>query len=277
MSGLRGSSERYKNLDGKWSFMWVDRPEHAPEGFACDGFDLSGWDSADVPSCWQMSVKYDVPVYTNVNYPIPADPPFVPDFNPTGLYVRDFVLPETFAGKLVNLRFEGVDSAFFVYINGARAGYSKGAHLPSEFDITPYLKKGKNRIALMVIKHSDVTYIEDQDMWRMSGLWRDCYLLARPEIMLRDVKLTADLKNNYADGELEIWHDGRPRGGVVRGDVLGEIALTEDVPRTATVLAVTDVELWEIGRAPFLDAVGPSAAALLEAQALRDERLRRLR
>jgi cAMP-dependent protein kinase regulator len=80
-----------------------------------------------------------------------------------------------------------------------------------------------------------------------------------------------------ADGELEIWHDGRPRGGVVRGDVLGEIALTEDVPRTATVLAVTDVELWEIGRAPFLDAVGPSAAALLEAQALRDERLRRLR
>ncbi len=80
-----------------------------------------------------------------------------------------------------------------------------------------------------------------------------------------------------AEGELEIWHDGRPRGGVVRGDVLGEIALTEDVPRTATVLAVTDVELWEIGRAPFLDAVGPSAAALLEAQALRDERLRRLR
>jgi cAMP-dependent protein kinase regulator len=80
-----------------------------------------------------------------------------------------------------------------------------------------------------------------------------------------------------AEGELEIWHDGRPRGGVVRGDVLGEIALTEDVPRTATVLAVTDVELWEIGREPFLDAVGPSAAALLEAQALRDERLRRLR
>jgi beta-galactosidase len=251
LCGKRGCSKRYKNLNGRWHFLWVDRPEHAPEDFAGNDFDFSGWDSADVPSCWQMTGKYDVPVYTNVNYPIPTDPPFVPDSNPTGLYVRDFVLPESFGGMLVNLRFEGVDSAFFVFINGERVGYSKGAHLPSEFDITPYLRKGQNRIALMVIKHSDGTYLEDQDMWRMSGLWRDCCLLARPRIMLRDVKLTADLVNNYADGELTVTPavEGKDLSGVVlkmtlydpAGSAVGE---KESAADKNTVFSVPGVLPW---------------------------------
>jgi beta-galactosidase len=204
MSGERGKSERYKNLNGKWKFMWVDRPERAPSDFADFNKDLSEWECADVPSCWQMTLKYDPPVYSNENYLFPLDPPFVSDYNPTGLYVRDFTLPETFAGMDVNIRFEGVDSAFYLYINGTRVGYSKGAHLPSEFDITQYLRAGRNRVALMVLKFSDGSYLEDQDMWRMSGLWRDCYLLARPKVKLWDVKLIADLKNGYADGELNI-------------------------------------------------------------------------
>ena len=198
LDGSRGLSARYKNLNGRWSFRWFDRPEHAPEdpSSVC----LDGWDRQDVPSCWQMSGKYDIPVYTNVNYPIPLDPPYVPDMNPTGVYVRDFVLPETFDGMKTHIRFEGVDSGFFVYVNGNKVGYSKGAHLPSEFDITDFVKPGKNRVAVTVIKHTDGTYLEDQDMWRMSGLWRDCYLLARPEKCLWDVKVEADLDTDMTTG-----------------------------------------------------------------------------
>ena len=196
--GSRGLSARYKNLNGRWSFRWFDRPEHAPAdpSTVC----LDGWDKQDVPSCWQMSGKYDIPIYTNVNYPIPLDPPYVPDMNPTGVYVRDFVLPETFDGLKTHIRFEGVDSGFYVYVNGNKVGYSKGAHLPSEFDISDFIKPGKNRIAVTVIKNTDGTYLEDQDMWRMSGLWRDCYLLARPEKRLWDVKLSADLDKDMTTG-----------------------------------------------------------------------------
>ncbi len=196
--GNRGGSERYKNLNGRWSFRWFDRPEHAPEDpSVCETGD---WDVQDVPSCWQMSGGYDVPVYTNVNYPIPADAPWVPDENPTGVYVRDFTLPERFAGLRTFLRFEGVDSAFYVYINGSRAGYSKGAHLPSEFDVTELVRPGSNRVAVKVLKLCDGTYLEDQDMWRMSGLWRDCYLLARPQTALWDVAVTADLDADRTSG-----------------------------------------------------------------------------
>ncbi|MBQ8897277.1 MAG: DUF4981 domain-containing protein [Clostridia bacterium] len=196
--GERGLSARYKNLNGRWNFRWFDRPEHAPEDptSVC----LEGWDKQEVPSCWQMSGKYDIPVYTNVNYPIPLDPPYVPDMNPTGVYVRDFTLPETFAGQRVHIRFEGVDSGFYLYVNGVKVGYSKGAHLPSEFDITDFLKPGKNRLGVTVIKYTDGTYLEDQDMWRMSGLWRDCYLLARPEVCLWDMKIVSDLSKNMKNG-----------------------------------------------------------------------------
>ena len=164
LNGARGASPYYKNLNGKWSFLWVERPEQAPKGFCGENFDTSEWDVQDVPSCWQMCGKYDVPVYTNVNYPIPLDVPFVPDNNPTGLYSLNFIMPASFEGKCVHLRFEGVDSAFYVYVNGKKVGYSKGAHLPSEFDVTEYTHAGENRLTLMVLKFSDGTYLEDQDM-----------------------------------------------------------------------------------------------------------------
>ncbi len=200
MANLRGNSPFYKNLNGLWDFKWISRPEYAEAGFA----DADGWDTIDVPSNWQMTGKYDVPVYTNVNYPIPLDPPFVPDENPTGLYRRKFTISPEFVGKSAHLRFEGVDSAFYVYINGNFVGYSKGAHLPSEFDVTPYLHDGENEISLVVIKHSDGTYLEDQDMWRLSGLWRDCYLLARSTPCLWDVKVLPMLNDDLSQGILTV-------------------------------------------------------------------------
>lgn len=203
-SGERGSSNYYKNLNGRWAFRWFQQPEHVHDAELSGDADLTDWDVMDVPSCWQMSGKYDVPVYTNVNYPIPVDIPFVPNENPTGVYARDFILPESFEGRRTHIRFEGVDSAFYFYVNGQKAGYSQGAHLPSEYDITPFLHPGKNRLAVMVIKYSDGTYLEDQDMWRMSGLWRDCYLLSRVEKSLWDVKITADYNHLDKSGDLKL-------------------------------------------------------------------------
>lgn len=200
--GERGASAFYKNLNGLWSFRMFDRPEHVGCDTLAGDADLTGWDPMDVPSCWQMTGRYDIPIYTNVNYPIPADMPYVPDQNPTGVYARDFWLPESFASRRTHLRFEGVDSAFYVYVNGVKVGYSQVPHLPSEFDITDAVRPGKNRLTIMVMKFSDGTYLEDQDMWRMSGLWRDCYLLSRTEKSLWDVKVAADYECTDGSGAL---------------------------------------------------------------------------
>ena len=248
LKGARGESPYYKNLNGRWRFLWLSRPEDAPEGFFEDDFDLSGWDEQDVPSCWQICGKYDVPVYTNVNYPIPLDVPYVPDLNPTGLYAREFMLPESFKGRRVHLRFEGVDCAFYVYVNGQKVGFSKGSHLPSEFDVSSYVRPGINRVALMVIKFSDATYLEDQDMWRMSGLWRDVYLLARHETMLWDVTLETVLEKDFSAGALRISPEVKGKNALVRAslyDKKGEIVgQTEIKAGESGEIALENPELW---------------------------------
>ena len=193
-SGERGSSNYYKNLNGRWAFRWFQQPEHVHDAELSGDADLTDWDVMDVPSCWQMSGKYDVPVYTNVNYPIPVDIPFVPNENPTGVYARDFILPESFEGRRTHIRFEGVDSAFYFYVNGQKAGYSQGAHLPSEYDITPFLHPGKNRLAVMVIKYSDGTYLEDQDMFRNNGIFRDVLLRTEEPTDLWDIDAKTEKK-----------------------------------------------------------------------------------
>ena len=144
-----------------------------PEALEADT-DESAWDSISVPGNWQMEGAYDVPMYTNVNYPIPYDPPYVPQDNPVGLYRRHFDLPSAWQGKRVHLCFEGVDSYFELYVNGEYAGYSKVPHMPSEFDVTGLLVPGDNVIAVKVLKYSDGSYLEDQDMWR------DVYKRQRP-------------------------------------------------------------------------------------------------
>ena len=159
--GDRGLSDCYRLLNGEWDFCYAAKGV-APEGFQDPEYDLdAGWDTLPVPANWQMH-GYDAPQYANVNYPIPFDPPYVPDENPVGCYRRWFTLPESWADRQVFLNFDGVNSAFYVWVNGDFAGFSKVAHMPAEFDITPHLVSGDNLIAVMVYKWSDGSYLEDQ-------------------------------------------------------------------------------------------------------------------
>jgi len=203
LSGERGASPWFRLLNGNWRFMLVPYPDATPEGFEAEEFDASEWDTIPVPSNWQMH-GYDRPQYTNINYPYPMDPPFVPDDNPVGLYRRAFVVPEAWLGRRIYLTFEGVNSAFYLWVNGHRVGYSQGSHMPAEFDITPYTRLGGNVVAVQVFKWSDASYLEDQDFWRLSGIFRDVYLTARSDVYLRDVFVRTPLDAEYRDATLEV-------------------------------------------------------------------------
>ena len=198
----RATSPFYKSLNGAWDFFCAEDGV-CPENFAEVDFDAPGWDKLDVPANWQM-MGYGIPQYTNVVYPIPLDPPYVPDENPTGLYRRWFYLPDGWENGRVYLNFDGVNGAFYVYINGVNVGFSKVSHMPAEFDITDYVHAGDNLVAVKVFKWSDATYLEDQDFWRLSGIFRDVYLLGVPKTHIRNLVARVDLENDYKDGVLKI-------------------------------------------------------------------------
>ncbi|GMA58692.1 hypothetical protein GCM10025858_31950 [Alicyclobacillus sacchari] len=203
LSFNRGQSNRVIFLNGLWRFALYERPEDCPSDVSAEDFDDSAWSQLRVPSNWQMQ-GYDRPHYTNVVYPFPIDPPYVPNENPTGCYRRTFVIPETWDGQLIRLRFEGVDSAFHIWVNGHEVGYSQGSRLPSEFDITPFIRVGRNTIAVRVYQWSDGSYVEDQDMWWLSGIFRDVYILARPSLHILDFFANASLDNQYKHGNLAV-------------------------------------------------------------------------
>ncbi len=196
-SGEREASPFLHSLNGEWSFKYLKNINQVEEGFYKADADTSSWDALTVPSCWQLK-GYDQIHYTNANYPFPCDPPFLPNDNPVGLYVRDFNISEHWDRKEKHIVFEGVNSCFYLWINGSFIGYSQGSRMPSEFDITAYVKAGNNRLAVMVLKWCDGSYLEDQDMWRFSGIFRDVYLLARDQAHIRDVfirqKLSVDMQ-----------------------------------------------------------------------------------
>ncbi|WP_407408315.1 beta-galactosidase subunit alpha [Peribacillus sp.] len=199
----RGKANGFKLLNGVWKFHYAENPALAPKQFLEESYDSSHWDDLQVPSNWQMH-GYGRPHYTNVQYPFPVDPPHIPTENPTGSYRREFTIPSEWADQAIILRFEGVDSAFHVWVNGKEVGYSQGSRLPSEFDITSYVHGGENVVAVQVYQWSEASYIEDQDMWWLSGIFRDVYLLARPQANVRDYFVKTTLDENYENGELEI-------------------------------------------------------------------------
>ena len=219
LSGERGASPYFKLLNGHWQFCYVPTPVEAPDHFESERFDASGWDSISVPSNWQM-LGYGRPNYTNVRYPFPVDPPRVPQDNPCGLYRRTFALPEGWDGKEVFLEFEGVNSAFYVWVNGEMVGYSQGAHVPAEFRLTPYVRSGENLLVVQVFQWSDGAYLEDQDMWRLNGIFRDVYLFATPAVHMRDVRVGADLDETYTDAVLNVQVALRNYGGSAFGGLV---------------------------------------------------------
>ncbi|MBB6669481.1 glycoside hydrolase family 2 TIM barrel-domain containing protein [Cohnella nanjingensis] len=185
-AGKRGRSPYYQSLNGSWKFQYRRSVREVEENFYEETADVSAWDDLIVPSCWQVN-GYDQLHYTNLNYPIPCDPPYVPDDNPAGLYVREFNVTERWMARDRYIVFEGVNACFYLWVNGTFAGYSQGSRMPAEFNLSALLREGKNKIAVMVLKWCDGTYLEDQDAWRYSGIFRDVYLLARDAVHVRDV------------------------------------------------------------------------------------------
>ncbi|UOE53722.1 beta-galactosidase subunit alpha [Bacillus sp. CMF12] len=190
-------------LNGKWKFVYAEHPILAPKDFFREDFDSSSMDQIQVPGLWQLQ-GYGKPHYTDLYYPFPVNPPIVPEKNPTGCYRKEFFLPEGWESQNVHLCFEGVDSSFHLWVNGHEAGFSKGSRLTSEFDITSFLKEGKNIIAVQVYQWSDGSYLEDQDMWWLSGIFRDVYLLSVPKLHVYDFFVRAELDDQYEDGSFNI-------------------------------------------------------------------------
>lgn len=195
----RAASPYYRLLNGTWDFELLDSPREIPE-------DVGAMDPSEqitVPGCWQMQ-GYSVPQYTNVKFPIPYDPPFVPDDTPVGVYHTRFDLPEAFSGRSTRLHFAGVDSCYYVYVNGQLAGFSKVPHMPAEFDITDLVTAWDNRLHVLVFQWSDGTYLEDQDKWRLSGIFRDVMLLSVGKAHIADVLVDAELSDDYRTGLLSV-------------------------------------------------------------------------
>ncbi len=191
------------SLDGLWAFRFVEDAADLPSGFQNEDYSVSSWDSIPVPSCWEMH-GYGYPIYTNIIYPFPDRPPFIRRDNPAGCYVRRFEIPDAWRNKRILLHFGGVYSAFRVWVNGHFAGYSEDSALPAEFDITPMLHEGGNRLAVEVRKWCDGSYLEDADHWRMAGIYREVYLMAEPELAVADYGVRTLFDADYRNADLQI-------------------------------------------------------------------------
>jgi beta-galactosidase len=214
LAAKRMNSSFCRLLNGTWKFNWVKHPDERPLDFYKPSFDVSGWKDIPVPSCWQV-LGYGTPYYKNMGYIIRKDWPRVmteppKDYtafierNPVGSYRRDFELPADWNGRRVFLAFNGVDSAFFVWVNGERVGFSVNSRNLAEFDVTKYVKPGKNMVAVEVYRFSAGTYLEDQDMFRLSGIFRDCYIWSAPQVHIRDFFALPDLDAQYKDATLTV-------------------------------------------------------------------------
>ncbi|WP_223552244.1 glycoside hydrolase family 2 TIM barrel-domain containing protein [Aestuariivivens sp. NBU2969] len=206
------STER--SLNGTWKFNWVSSPDKRPVDFYKLDFDVSHWENIVVPGNWQMQ-GFGLPIYTNIKYPFKKEQPHVmleppKEYtsyklrNPVGSYKRHFTIDDKWMDKTVYIKFDGVKSAFYLWINGEKVGYSQGSMTPAQFNISKYIKEGENTIAVQVYRWSDGSYLEDQDMWRLSGIFRDVTLMAKNKVHIRDFHINTDLDEEYKDSDLSI-------------------------------------------------------------------------
>ena len=229
-------NNRYLSLNGTWRFHFVSEPSQRPMDFWKEGYDVSTWDTIPVPSNWEMQ-GYDRPIYANVEYPHSNTPPYIkarPGFNdgganyginPVGSYVRTFQIPDNWDGRRTLIHFGGIYSAAFVWLNGQYVGYTQGANNVAEFDLTDFLHKGENTLAVQVFRWSDGSYLECQDMFRMSGIFRDVYLYNVPQLSIRDHYFTTELRNNYQEATLNIALTFGSKGEPQEGKKIVEVSL----------------------------------------------------
>ncbi|MGK9174503.1 beta-galactosidase [Yokenella regensburgei] len=285
-SRLNNLSPARQILNGRWQFSYFTQPEAVPESWLEQ--DLPDAQSIEVPSNWQMA-GYDAPIYTNVTYPIPVNPPFVPKENPTGCYSLTFnVNPAWLEKGQTRIILDGVNSAFHLWCNGQWIGYAQDSRLPSEFDLSQVLVAGENRLAVMVLRWSDGTYLEDQDMWRMSGIFRDVTLLHKPDTRLANVQIATHLNDDFTRATLEtqvvvegeISDDTHVAVQLWRGDELvteAEQPLKSEIidergryeDRTTLCMAVEKPALWsaEVPTLYRTVVLLKQAGALIEAEA----------
>lgn len=197
--------ESYLMLNGTWKFNYVKKPGDRPKYFYREDYDVSGWADIPVPSNWELE-GFGIPIYTNVTYPFPANPPFIPhDDNPVGSYKRSFQVSENWLNeKDIFLYFGGIRSAAYIWINGQFVGYNEGSKTPAEYNVTQYVRPGENTIAIEVYRWSDASYLEDQDFWRLSGIEKDIYLYATPKVTLSDFSVIPRLDEAYQNGSLDL-------------------------------------------------------------------------
>ena len=194
----------YETLNGNWDFKLYRNIDSVPKNFYLKKSNIKKWDNIPVPANWQFHSE-DFPVYTNIVYPYEINPPFMPkDYNPIGLYHRKFKISKEWNDKEVFIHFGAVNSAFYIWVNGVKVGYSEGSKTPAEFNITKYINSGTNTIMLQVIRWSDGTYLEDQDFWRLSGIERDVFLYAQPKVALRDFFVKTNLSDDLKTSDFNI-------------------------------------------------------------------------
>ncbi|VTR39085.1 glycoside hydrolase family 2 TIM barrel-domain containing protein [Sphingobacterium thalpophilum] len=216
----RTNNKRMLFLNGDWDFKFVYKPADAPQNFHLE--EVKGWDKIHVPSNWEMQ-GYDIPIYRSAVYPFtPIDPPRIPkDYNGVGSYQKTFELPSSWEGMNITLHFGGVTSAYQLWVNDKYVGYAEDSCLPSEFNVTPYLRKGKNRVSVQVLRWSDASYLEDQDHWRMSGIHREVFLMAEPKVRIADFHWQATLDAAYRDAKFSL----RPKIDNFSGDSISGFTL----------------------------------------------------
>lgn len=241
--GEKTLTPSYLNLNGNWKFNWVEKPADAPQDFYKSEYNVSTWKDIKVPGNMELQ-GYGTPIFTNIIHPFkPANPPAIPtNDNPVGSYRRTFKIDKTWTGKNVFINFDGVESAYYLWINGVKVGYSENSYSHSEFNITPYIKPGDNIIAVQVYRYSDGSYLEDQDFWRLSGIFRDVYLYAKAPLSIRDYTVVTDLDAAYKDAQLKCSVDLRNTNLKDKGEYTATIDLYDQgkkiVSKSSSTLTV---------------------------------------
>ena len=240
----REESDRMQLLNGTWKFQYFNSIYDVQEPFFEKDYDTENFDEIQVPSVWQMA-GYDTHQYTNIRYPFPFDPPYVPQDIPCGAYAHTFDYHKDENAPKAFLNFEGVDSCFYVWVNGSYVGYSQVSHMTSEFDITDLLQDGKNTIAVLVMKWCDGSYLEDQDKFRMSGIFRDVYILKRPEQAISDYHIKTKIEDMLAKIELDVKFYSPANVKISIEDKNGAVVAVGSITEEGTaVLEIASPELW---------------------------------